>query len=355
MSGARGVTDTRDTRGPAGASGATGEEGETGAGGATGEQAPRLDALQGVFIVGVARSGTSLLKALLDGHPELWVPPAESFAIDWCRAPDPAAAFLALPRYAQMFPEDSRERRLVRLAFAARQPISTPAQGVTAFLHAMAAVRPPQPGARRWVEKTPKHLRAAPHFLAEFGPGTRVLAVVRDPRAVLASQARRWDRGRTPAGMRHFARRWATGDRLVRTGLRQWPQQFLAVRYEDLVAAPAPVMQSVARHLGIAWNEVLVQPTREARPWGGNSSYGTDPQGAAQVSGNSRERYLDELPPALVRDVARLLAPRMRHWGYDPQVAAAGPRRWWLELSAARAARAGLATSPDRSADASDG
>jgi len=298
---------------------------------ATDTPSPVAD-MEGVFIVGVARSGTSLLKALLDGHPELWVPPAESFAVDWCGERDPAAAFLALPRYDALLPEGSEQRRSVEATLRERvTPGAGPTTAVLAFLEAMAHVQPPQQGARRWVEKTPKHLRSLPRFLADLGPGTRAVCVVRDPRAVLASQARRWERGRTPQGMRHFAKRWATGDVLTRAFEEVHPG-FLAVRYEDLVEGPESVMRTVATHLGITWDPILVTPTRGGAPWGGNSSYGVE-GAAAQVSDVSLKRYEQELDPALVRELTRLLAPRMEGWGYDAQFRPAGPRRWWLELS----------------------
>ena len=304
---------------------------------------PGVDALRGVFVVGVARSGTSLLKALLDGHPELWVPPAESFAVDWCGEADPAAAFLGLPKYAALFPEGSAERETVAAALREHlTPGAGVADAVLAFLHAMAAVAPPPAGARAWVEKTPKHLRSLPQLVDALGPETRAVCVVRDPRAVLGSQAKRWDRGRTPEGMRHFCKRWATGDVLVRGFERSLPQA-LAVRYEDLVDDPGPVMRRVAEHLGITWDDGLLVPTRGGEAWGGNSSYGRDPAQDATIATTSRERYRDELPAEIVAGVEALLGPRMASWGYAAGRPAAGPGRWWMELGARRAARRTLA------------
>ncbi len=303
-------------------------------------QAARIEDMRGVFVVGVARSGTSLLKALLDGHPQLWVPSAESFAVDWCEASDPVAAFLALPRYDALLPEGSDARREVeRVLRAEFAPGQGAPRAVLAFLKAMARVQAPAVSATHWVEKTPKHLRAVPDFLKSFGGRARVVCVVRDPRAVLASQAKRWERGRTPEGMRHFARRWATGDALTREYQRRATQAgfgFMAVRYEDLVAQPEAIMREVATHLDIPWDPMLVAPTRGGTAWGGNSSYGTD--GApSQISDVSLRRYEQELPASIVTGVSRLLARRMEAWGYEPGCAAAGPARWWVELSTAQA------------------
>ena len=297
-----------------------------------------LAQMHGVFVVGVARSGTSLLKALMDGHPELWVPPAESFAVDWCEAADPAAAFLALPRYDALLPSGSLERQRVEHVLRRDfRPGMSPARAVLAFLEALASVTPPAASATRWVEKTPKHLRIVPNLLSELGPRVRVICVVRDPRAVLASQARRWERGRTAQSMRHFARRWAMGDVLTRAFQRQHGQ-FLAVRYEDLVEAPEKVMRDVAEHLEVSWDDILTCPTRSGEPWGGNSSYGTQ-EAPSGISAVSLRRFEKELPGALLEGVSRLLAPRMAHWGYETDCQVARLSRWWLELRAFQAAR----------------
>ena len=60
-----------------------------------------MDALSialATFIVGHPRSGTSLLLALLDGHPDLLVLPFETHLFDWARSRDPVTAVLARTR-----------------------------------------------------------------------------------------------------------------------------------------------------------------------------------------------------------------------------------------------------------------
>ena len=50
------------------------------------------------FVVGATRSGTTLLRLMLDAHPELAIPPETHFipkVIAACQGPDPQAAALA--------------------------------------------------------------------------------------------------------------------------------------------------------------------------------------------------------------------------------------------------------------------
>src|SRR5712671_1777830 len=74
------------------------------------------------YIVGVGRSGTTLLRLMLDAHPDLAIPPETTFVplmIQACeRAPDPREAFLETVtshrRWADLhLDRDALARRLV--------------------------------------------------------------------------------------------------------------------------------------------------------------------------------------------------------------------------------------------------
>ena len=300
---------------------------------------PAATELPGCFIVGVARSGTSLLKSLLDGHPQLMVPPYESTAIDWYDAEDPVATFFDVTKYDEVFPPEAPERD--HIARALRSRVTDPpdlGSAVLAYVEAMQELYPPPADCRMWVEKTPKHLHVVPVLLQRLGPATRVICIVRDPRAVMGSQARRWGR-HTLTHVRKFARRWAACDALTRLFSESYPEQFLAIRYEDLVDDTRSVMARVVEHLGIAWDDGLAAPTRGGRPWGGNSSYREPHSG---VSKNPLTRYTEELSRPLIVEIERLLSRRMATYGYVPVTTPAARAGWrgpWLELSVWRALR----------------
>lgn len=282
--------------------------------------------MRGALVVGLARSGTSLLKALLDGHPEVWAPPGESWAVEWCGAADPASACLAADRDLKLVQPDTPEyERFARALHASLDGPVDPARAVRAWMAAAAEVDPPRPAARVWVEKTPKHLRWVPVLLGGLGPDARVICVVRDPRASFASFRKRWS-NTTPVDAPRMARRWALADALADDLAARHPE-VLVVRYEDLVCHPTVVMQRVARHLSVAWDEILAVPTRGGRPWAGNSSFG---EGHRGVSRASLRRWKDALEPSLVAELERLLGPRMARRGYEPECAPSHAP-WWRD------------------------
>ncbi len=288
---------------------------------------------RGAFVVGVDRSGTSLLMALLDGHPEVMAAPKESFGTNWCGAPDPVAAFFEQTKYDALVPRGTAERD--RMERALRDRIEGPTDldsAIQAFIEALAFVFPPPPTAHLWIEKTPKHLRSTPVLLNAFGPATRIVCVVRDPRAVMASQAQRWNR-HSIRQIRHFTRRWALSDELTRLFDAAY-RRFQVVRYEDLVLETRETMERVANHLEITWSDELLEPVKYGRPWGGNSSYGKELKG---VSTESLEQYAQTLEPIQIEELDHLLASRMLKRGYRPRTDGAKRPNWRRYLMELRA------------------
>jgi len=227
-----------------------------------------------IFVVGVGRSGTTLMLGLLDNHPELLVLPAESKARSWYREPDPVATFYEMSSYGKAFPETEEAKREFERRL--RERLTGPVELREALLTIVEAVAwaHPAPGARAWVEKTPKHLRNTSELFREFGPETRVICMIRDPRSVYASRAKRWHKGGW-RDVRSFARRWSIDDQL--TARFERDPGFMVVRYEDLLRDPEPAMKRVAEHLGIAFVPELLVPSRLGEPRQAHSSFGGRP------------------------------------------------------------------------------
>lgn len=288
--------------------------------------------MRAAFVVGIARSGTSLLVSLLDGHPQVAVQPQESKVFEWCGADDPVATLFEATRYGDLFAEGSAER--ARFEAALRAGLSGPVDFGTALeaLNAALAELRPQPGARVWLEKTPKHLRSLPLLLERFGPDTRFVVCVRDPRAVFSSQSGRWRRSGA-RDARHFCRRWATGMELLRSFRDAHPETLLAVRYEDVVADPPSWLQRIADHLGVDYDEAMLKPTQLGREWEGNSSFGS----TRGIGTDAVDRWLSRLDREEIEAVEQLAARWMREWGYEARFSGAAsllsPYRLRMELS----------------------
>ena len=313
-----------------------------------------------VFLCGTARGGTTLLAGLLDGHPSLAVLPGDTRiwpvlmdrtlgrgVVRAAAALDRPGltALLGLPGVWRLAFRDRRalEARLARwledlpgppvdarsLAAHVACTLRRPADFWGAFFEAFFAVAGTEMAARPIrVEKTPLNELLVPLLGRLFGARTRWVHVVRDPRAVVAS----WLAMRTPPPAR---RRRAILDRCVdwsrsaHRALRasaEDPERYRALRYEDLVAAPAQVMAGVASFLGIAWNDTLRTPTRLGVPWAPNSSFEDARRGApGAVLDRQTGRFGEILVPDEVGWIEAVLGTQMVAWGYAPGVPSSEP------------------------------
>ena len=220
----------------------------------------QFDARSPFFVVGCGRSGTTLLRTMLNRHSEVAIPLESLFLVDYLRAK-----------------RGLTQRRLIRQLVNEYElgewdmPVhvndlsgTTNAREAIEKLHSMYLEKT---GKRVWGQKTPRFVRHG-RLLKETWPNAKFVHVVRDPRAVVSSLIRS-DQHRSNA---YFAsRRWLND---VTAGLRlqEWlPHSVLLVRYEDLVSAPEDTLRKVCEHLGLNYEPGIAAPqgneTEEYGAW----------------------------------------------------------------------------------------
>ncbi len=271
------------------------------------------------FIVGHPRSGTSLLRALLDSHPDLLVLPFETHLFDWAKSRDPVSALLArtrlwptLHRRRPSISRDEVEDVLTRAFSLTREPRGR----LLALVEAWRKLT----GARqetRWVEKTPRHLYESTTLLKWFPTEARVLVMRRDPRDVIAS-ALKQNPSRTIFQM-------ALTGRLAHQVVTEHERdpRFSMVRYEGLVRDPVRTMRTVCQFLDVPYDPVVVTPTVLGAEYSGNSRF--DPA-LVGVSEAAVGRYRDVLSGPRLERAETLLAPVLAAGGYAPTAPSPGSR-----------------------------
>jgi Sulfotransferase family len=200
------------------------------------------------FIVGVPRSGTTLLRLMLDAHPTLAIPPETYFAPDLiarCRegtSPEDLIAMLTSHRRWGDFgvEADELEARFARLDRLA------PAPALRAFyeLYAEGQDKP------RWGDKTPRYIRSM-LGLCKVLPEARFIHVIRDGRDAAVSHAEATVK--EPKSMRRQARRWKRRIRKARAQAPDLPG-YIEVRYEDLVRNPEAQLRRVCELIELDWD-----------------------------------------------------------------------------------------------------
>lgn len=201
------------------------------------------------FIVGAPRSGTTLLRLMLDAHPELCIPPETGFL------PDAAAlrgrggalrrAFFETVTGTRSWADINLTRERFAAALEEIEPF-TVTEGARAFYRAYAA----RFGKPRWGDKTPLyclHMVEIERIL----PEARFVHIIRDGRDVALSLRGLWF---SPGDdVEELAAHWRTWLRTARR-LGRGRRHYMEVRYEELIADAPAVLRKVCEFVRLDYD-----------------------------------------------------------------------------------------------------
>jgi hypothetical protein len=177
---------------------------------------------------------------------------------------------------------------------------------------------------RRWVGFKDVWIVDFFPLLARAYPEARFVVIVRDPRAVAASNLA--FRTRDPSQMAHplsLYRHWRKHLALLlhfQADPRLAPRLHL-LRYEDLVRRPEAEVRRLCRFLGVEFDPRMLDADNyydwaRGGTWRGNSSYVSRVSG---ISAEFRERWRQVLSPPELALVELVCAPDMELLDYRPQ------------------------------------
>lgn len=198
------------------------------------------------FVVGCPRSGTTLVREILDGHPRLAVVNESHFIMGvaprpWRRRRRVTVEDLLEHPRAHRWEVDPEEMR--RCVVDAGPTTDGFGDVIDAVLRAYATCR----GKVRWGDKTPGYVSYVAE-LARWFPTAQFVHVIRDGREVAASLAERPWGSRSPTTGAFW---WVHKVRAGRAaGRRLGRDRYLEIRLEDLTADPATTVGELCDFLG---------------------------------------------------------------------------------------------------------
>lgn len=230
---------------------------------------PKPEIRRRIFVVGVPRSGTTLVQSLLAAHGELTSFTESHFFDRHYSRLGSAQSVLSrnpVPRVVEFLEENGEEpseaSRWFQETFQgiqASRPLlpfrtAVAARGFVRLLDELTQRR----GVGGWVEKTPRHLRYLPFLERTLAPddGLFFVHVIRDGLETVASlheASKRWERH---YGLEECVRRW-NGDVAFSLGRVKSPRDVF-VLYEDLTARPEATLRRLLTDLGLPWQPDLL-------------------------------------------------------------------------------------------------
>jgi len=245
------------------------------------------------IVVGVPRSGTTLLRMMLDAHPELAIPPETGFLpalADLDPGTDPREAAWQIISGFHTWPDFALDADVLRKAVQDAPP--TAADAARAFYRLYAE----RFGKPRYGDKTPTYGTDIDR-IASLLPEARFLHIIRDGRDVVCSVRGLWFR--PGDSIESCAQDWAT--RLARTRALGSQLPYLEVRYEQLVVQPEDTLRAICRFLELTFDARMLafHQTAASRLEEHQARYATD--GTLIVSKAQRlhnQRFVTQPPCA---------------------------------------------------------
>jgi hypothetical protein len=301
-----------------------------------------------LFLVGLPRTGSTLLRHVLNRSPQVTIasethfmararrlrlgarlaaaagaPAAERDAALRTIASDLLAAGF-WPWLRRNVAPDELERRLHDI-----EPSLRGAFGLLLELYADRTL--PGPSDRRRVvgEKTPEHLASVP-VLARWFPEARFVHTIRDPRGVYASRLRRAQQGEwglkarlpwlpaaianpvlPPIEAAYAARSWNAAARADARLAGLLGERYALVRFEDLVASPEATVRRVCDFAGIAFSAGLLADTDIV-----GSSFANQRHAGSGFDPTIADRWRREVPPFVRRLLGAATREQRERLGY---------------------------------------
>lgn len=298
-----------------------------------------------LFMVGCARTGSTLLQHVLNRSPEICLAPETHFmkrsrklglASRLASADSPARLRELAERLYAVDPESTRGgwawlRRNVPVETFVDLLGQTDRSERALFdlvMRLYADWTKPGTSPRILGEKTPGHIRHVPQLL-EWFPNARILHTFRDPRAIYVSELRRRRQGRwglkarlphaagrlvdpllTPMQMAHTSIRWTQAARLDHRYERELGDRYLRVRFEDLVAEPDEQLRRIAHFVGIPYDPDML----EIRITG--SSYSEDRHAGSGFDASAAERWRPHVGGIARAWFGATVGARLAEFGY---------------------------------------
>lgn len=199
-----------------------------------------------IFIGGLFKSGTSLLRAMLGQHSTIasgletyW------FDLNWKNKDDKFWERInMLSKFYEIDEEETHN-------------LVDDSANVAQFLNSFLAKYTARLSCQRWVEKTPGNIKHLDRIF-QYWPDAKVIHIVRDPRDVFASlrEAKKWD------SLDKYVALWCDFFRLAEKFKAENGNnngQIMEIRYEELVLDPVVTMKSVLKFLGEPWEDSVAQ------------------------------------------------------------------------------------------------
>lgn len=262
------------------------------------------------FVVGMPRSGTKLLRDLLNRHSEVAIFPFESHCFPYFHKRFERYGDITQRKNFAKFHRDFcdtifyRRMKTRGIEFDQEQWRAR-LQGCEyrCVIQALFACYRDATGCRIVGDKTPDYITQIP-LLSTLGSNARFIHIVRDPRDYALSMQKAWGKNVFRA-----AQRWKQQILKYEHDVGTFGVKHIRVKYEDLLEAPEQSLRNLCDFLDIAFDAAMLSLDAPSENLG-------DTRGARHVVSHNVGKWKFQMDPAVVASLESIAGNLMQDLGY---------------------------------------
>lgn len=267
-----------------------------------------------ILIVGTGRSGTTLIREVLNKHPEVNIAPETSFYNRLWAARKLLGSIKIkhnIPKWIYYLLFHSHDPSMetykplfldLITTFEKKTPTTYEDMFIT-ILKQFAHFK----GKKIYGEKTPNHIFYI-NYIKQKIPDAKIIVTIRDPRAVTASMI---NRGDLYNKVYQPAIEWYVGMKQVTKLLSLKKEDIFIIKYEDLVDNSQKVIENLCQFLKIEFYEDMLTPNET------NTSF-KELKKKKGIYVEAKEKWRETLSKNDIKTVERICLKYMVDFGYNP-------------------------------------
>ena len=266
-----------------------------------------------IFIVGMPRSGTKLLRELLNSHSQITIPSGETeflpyWVNNWSSYGDLSdkKAFdrfydraLALPYFIYVKEQDAL---IDKQRWYESCSDFSPEGVFEALIRHDTGVS--QESGKIWGDKSPSYINQVA-LLKSLYPYGRFIHIIRDVRDYCLSMHRAW--GKNPI---RAAQRWVEGTSRVNRDAAVFNNDYLQIRYEDILSSPELTLKKCCQLLQVDFEADMLQISNNTENIGAATGY-------RFVKQDNKQKYLKYMKPQMRQRIEKIAGEQLHKYGYQ--------------------------------------
>lgn len=266
-----------------------------------------------LFIVGIGRSGTKLIRHLLNGNLQIGIPVVESNFI-----PHMIKRFGNLPDFSndRKFEEFYKAYTETTFFWYMKEKVGyvlsknileeeVDKRSWSSIFEVILKyhVHPRKGKEFIWGDKSPSYLFHM-KMLKDLYPGGKFLHIIRDPRDCCLSSRKIWG-----TNLYSYAEKWRSGLEVARRVGESLGNDYMEVHYEALLDDPEKIMRDICGFLGCEFDSSMIHVRSDI----GNSC---DAKGAFKILAGNKNKYINQLSETQIRRIEEIVYPVMESMHY---------------------------------------